>query len=290
MHDVSADHGRLRPSAFFAWAIAQAQQAPHNWLGQQLAQLMRRLVLAWAPLPLDVAVGPVRMRCHLRDNNSEKKFVFMPWRFDAPERQWLTDVLPRDGVFVDIGANVGIYSLAAATHLGARGRILALEPNPPAFERLRFNLAATRAGQADWPVVHTLRLGVGDVAGEFDLHLDPANLGGSSIAPQAGGALDSGAVQRIHCQPLLAILAVQRVSHIDVLKIDIEGAEDLALMPFLASAPDSLLPRHLIIENSEHLWRQDLVGALRGRGYTPQLRTRMNCIYALAPATPAASP
>ena len=47
----------------------------------------------------------------LRDNNSEKKYLFMPWRFDERERRFLVDSIPADGVFVDIGANVGIYTL-----------------------------------------------------------------------------------------------------------------------------------------------------------------------------------
>jgi uncharacterized protein (UPF0218 family) len=46
---------------------------------------------------------------------------------------------------------------------------------------------------------------------------------------------------------LLAALSELGADRIDALKIDIEGSEDLALTPFLNSAPDSLLPSLLII-------------------------------------------
>lgn len=282
--DTESAFGGYRPNAFFRSLISVAQNTPHNWAGQQLAQLARKLVLWRARLPVDVEVGAFKMRCYLRDNNSERKFVFMPWRFDRRERQLLVDVLPRDGVFVDIGANVGIYTLTAATSLSSLGHIVALEPNPPAFGRLCFNLKATRSGRSDWPTIDALQVGVGPATGECDLHLDPRNLGGSSIAHQVAAFAEgaSAAVVRITCKPLRAIMEEQSISKVDVLKIDIEGAEDMALMPYLAEAPDEQLPSYIIIENSEKLWKLDLVGALLRRGYRVQMRSRMNTVYCRA--------
>ena len=72
------------------------------------------------------------MRCYLRDNTCERKFMFTPWRFDTEERRALTGSLRPDGVFVDIGANVGWYSLFVASQAGPASRILALEPQPDA--------------------------------------------------------------------------------------------------------------------------------------------------------------
>ena len=286
--DTQSEFGHYLPNTFFRLLISFSQSAPHNWFGQQLAQIVRKLVVWCVQLPIDVAVGPIKMRCYLRDNNSEKKFVFMPWRFDMRERQLLVRALPHNGVFVDIGANVGIYTLTAATHLGSLGRIVALEPNPPAYGRLCFNVKATQSGRTDWPTIDALQVGVADATGVFELHLDPRNLGGSSIVHH-GAALsssrNSGGGVRIPCKPLLAILEEQAVSRIDVLKIDIEGAEDIALLPYIAGASDDKLPQFIIIVNSEHLWKQDLVGALVRRGYAVQLRSRMNTVYHRAQPT-----
>ncbi len=274
--DTTNPYGHHAPPRWIARLIAFAQGLPQNWFGQQIAQIIRRLVLKLAPLPIDTSVGALRMRCYLRDNNSERKFLFMPWRFDLLEREWIARELPRDGVFVDIGANVGIYSLSASQSLGPAGRIVAFEPNPPAHQRLSFNLEATRAGAtAGWPKVDILQIGVSDAEGEFELRLDAGNLGGSSISinHQSGGTV------RVRCRPLLTVLTELGIGAIDALKIDIEGAEDRALIPFLATAPDALLPRCIVIENSEKLWSQDLTGAILGKGYAVAKRTRMNTVY-----------
>lgn len=273
-----------------AGLIGIAQRAPDNWLGKQLSQMARKLVVMFGRLPIDIEIGDIRMRCYLRDNNSERKFAFMPGRFDPHERRLLLEALPRQGCFVDIGANVGIYTLAVATHLGAGGRILALEPNPPAFERLVFNVEATRAGRAEWPRVDAVALGIDAIEGEIDLHLDPENLGGSSVATHAAvAARTTGGSVRIACRPLLALLREHAIEHVDALKIDIEGAEDAALLPYLRDANEGELADCMIIENSEPLWRQDLVGALHARGYRAQLRARMNTVYRREKALPRAS-
>lgn len=273
--DVVNAYGHYRPSWWAAALVSFAQAQPRNWLGQQVAQIARKLVLTFSRLPIDTSIGTIRMRCYLRDNNSERKFVFMPWRFDRLERELIDRQLPRDGVFVDIGANVGIYSLHASASLDARGRIVAFEPNPPAHRRLCFNLDATRAGSSAWPRVDVLPIGIGDADGEFELSLDTGNLGGSSLSIDHR----AGRTVRIRCRPLLAVLQELGLDTVDVLKIDIEGAEDRALLPFLTAAPARLLPRWIVIENSERLWREDLPGAIRARGYEATLRTRMNTVY-----------
>lgn len=280
--DAISEYGCHRPNAFLRGLVFLAQRAPRNAVGRQFAQFLRIIFLMFARPPYDVEVGSFRIRCHMRDNYSEKKFVFTPCRLDQRERKLLVEALPRDGVFVDIGANVGIYTLTAATHMGEAGRILAFEPNPPVYDRLRFNLEATRQGRLDWPQVDTLALGIGDREGTFELRLDPANLGASSIAEtaeSADGKDDKSGIVVIPCQPLHTVLKEQGIERIDALKIDIEGAEDLALCPFLEQAAEASLPRLLIVENSADRWKRDLSGMLAERGYTVHLRTRLNTVY-----------
>ena len=64
-----------------------------------------------------------------------------------------------------------------------------------------------------------------------------------------------------------------------MLKIDIEGAEDVALCPFLHDAPAAFLPHRLVVENSDHLWKSDLRASLATRGFKLALRTRLNSVY-----------
>ena len=279
--DNRSPFGRFAPTAGFKRLLEFAQHAPHNVFGKQLAHAARSLYLWCAPLPADVSVGEMRLRCYLRDNTSERKFVFTPWRFDPLERRVMADSLPADGVFVDVGANVGIYTLWAALLLGGRGRIIALEPYPPAFKRLMFNIDATRTGRTHWPRIDALQIGVSDGDESRELRVDHGNLGGGSIAdgPARFSASGSHAAVTIPCKPLKRVLEECGVGRVDVLKIDIEGAEDMALRPFLEQVADELLPRRLIVENSDHLWKTDLRAAIVGRGFRPLLRSRLNTVY-----------
>jgi FkbM family methyltransferase len=273
--------GAHAPRAGWGRVIRFAQRAPQNLVGKQLARLARDFYLRRAPLPVDVSVGDMRLRCQLDDNTCERKFVFTPWRFDPLERSALAASLPRDGVFVDIGANVGIYALSAALVLGPAGRVIAFEPFPAAYRRLVFNIDATRGQRPAWPQVQALDLGISDRDETRELRIDAGNLGGASIAGAARFAsAESAATVRIRCKPLLQALDELAVQRIDVLKIDIEGAEDLALVPFLVNADEARLPRRMIVENSEALWKLDLRAALARRSYRATARTRLNTIWA----------
>jgi FkbM family methyltransferase len=247
-----------------------------------LAPLVRRLVARnTMALPIDVNVGGMNLRCQFTDNYSEKKFVFTPWRYDAKEREMLKECLSGGGTFIDIGANVGLYTLTAAKAMaGQQGNIIAFEPNPLTMARLETNVSAN-SSWTDGKVL-LLNHGVADQETSFTLNIDSNNLGASSISADKGqGNSDEAVTIEIPCRPLLTTLSELEITTITALKIDIEGAEDIALMPFLADAPGSLLPRLLIIENSEDRWASDVHSALKDRGYTESYRGKMNSVYRL---------
>jgi hypothetical protein len=75
---------------------------------------------------------------------------------------------------------------------------------------------------------------------------------------------------------LIARLDQSRITRIDALKIDVEGAEDLALVPFLGDAPPGLLPGIVLIEDPRGYWRTDMFALLAQHGYTVFARSRHN--------------
>ena len=78
--------------------------------------------------------------------------------------------------FIDIGANIGAYSLFVAAKAGPTARILAVEPQPEVFARLAFNIAQNPFG-----TVKAVACALADKPGELTLFLDPANRGESSV-------------------------------------------------------------------------------------------------------------
>lgn len=250
--------------------LSIAQSLPANWLGRRLALMLRKLVLRNRGIIVDAEVEGLRLRLHTGDNVSERKFLFMPQFFDAYERDLMKAYLSEGSVFVDIGANAGVYTLTAARLVGSAGRVLAIEPNPKVTERLQFNAVLNGFEKR----IACAAYAVSEHPGSFDLALDDSNLGGSSLVRQAGK-------QSIHvlCKPLWDILKEFNIPRIDVLKADIEGAEDQALIPFLRDAPEALFPRLIIVENQRHGWPHDLPGALKQAKYRLVKTTRMNQVW-----------
>lgn len=121
---------------------------------------------------------------------------------------------------VDLGANVGWFSLLAARCAGADGRVWAVEPRHPTVDYLRRSVQLN--GLEDR--ISVLPMAVGDRSGTVSLIWDPAsrNPGSTHIGDPGGGA----EVQSVEMQELDRLLAGVRV---DCIKMDIEGAEGLAL-------------------------------------------------------------
>ena len=187
--------------------------------------------------------------------------------YNGTEIRFLLQAIPDNGVFVDVGCNIGMYSLSIAHEIAPRnGRVIGLEPHPEARAYLEFNIAAARL--TNFTLVTTA---AGDFTGEAKIETNAENLGGSGIA-------EDGDIP-ISVRPLLDILRDQSVTRIDALKIDVEGYEDRALMPFFETAPDTLWPKALVLEYSEReSWLRDLLGHLQTIGYHEAGRTRSNML------------
>ncbi len=279
---ASLPFGALSPRGLFAIFFRMLKILPANGFGRLLSLVLRKICLRWSELPVDLQVNGICMRCNLIDNVSERKFIFTPWRFDPIERNFMRQFLPRDGVFVDVGANVGIYSLDAAVHLSKAGTILAFEPNPIVFDRLKFNIRATLASRADAPRCELLQFAVSDHEGEIDFFLHPHNLGASTIlSPKIDPKIDRPNSIKVKTNSLLESISEKKLVRIDVMKLDIEGAEDIALIPFLKKAPITILPRLILIENSHDKWQADLISNLESRDYKLLYRSLRNSVFEL---------
>lgn len=272
MTDTKSSFGAYALTPVQNALLKRAQALPVSWIGRRGALILRKIVLAGGLAVADTTVEGLKFRLYLTDNVSERKFLFMPQFFDRYERDLLRSRLNPGDFFVDVGANAGIYSLTAAAAVGQTGRVLSIEPNPVVLERLVFN--ALQNGFEN--IIVTEQSGVSDQAGQFDLVLDESNLGGSSLV-----AARSEKSISVSCLTLLEIVKKHGFPRIDAMKMDIEGAEDRALIPFLTAAPAALLPRLLILENSVRDWTQDLPAALQTAGYRLRRTTRMNLVWEL---------
>jgi FkbM family methyltransferase len=245
---------------------------PSTWLGRRIAFALR-VIGTWSlrGKPVDIETFGARMRLYPYNNVCEKRLLFTPQFFDPEERAFLEQRVKPGFVFVDVGSNVGGYSLFVAQLAGGTGRVLAVEPQPHIFERLVYNIRQNAAG-----IVKALDCAVADKTGEVTLFVDPRNAGESSV--KIMGNVEGTAI-KVPAKTLLQLLSDEGFDHVDAMKIDVEGAEDLILEPFLRDAPESLWPPLLVIENGTGRWQIDLIGLLGQRGYTLVKRTRVNLIF-----------
>jgi FkbM family methyltransferase len=269
------DFGGCAPNRLARTLLAIMTRLPANWLGLKLAMLLRRPVMARLrpDRPLDVELWGLRLRLYPCRNGCEKAALFTPQMYDRGELVALAEHIGRTPrrpyVFVDIGANVGLYSLFAASQLGAGADVVAFEPDPQSGARFCFNLACNPSLK-----IRFLPIAISDKAGSVNLSPHPRDRGGTRIVEGADPADGISAA----CEPLLEALARLGVTRIDALKIDIEGYEDRALLPFFSDAPVSLWPQLLIIEDTSELWRANLLASLAKLGYAAELRTRLNIV------------
>jgi FkbM family methyltransferase len=266
--DAPLDHGpAVLPFGHFSVSSYQSIIArlgsglPQNWLGGRCAAWLRSLVRRTVG-PVDVERLGSRMRLNLADNASERRLFVTPEWFDSRDLATLRSHITPDFCFIDMGANVGTYSLFVARCVGPGARILAIEPIPQMAKRLSDNIRLN--GYA----VTVAQVAVSDDETECTLHIDTKNFGSTSLSPQANVRGRTESV-RVPALPLLELVLRHGFERIDALKADIEGFEDRAILSFIRQAPPKLWPRLIIVEDNSGQWREDLLAELQQRGWRP---------------------
>ncbi|CAA9352054.1 MAG: hypothetical protein AVDCRST_MAG68-3732 [uncultured Gemmatimonadetes bacterium] len=201
-------------------------------------QLYKRV----ARRPLDVPVyGGLTLRCHA-DSSSSSLALYAAGYPEWEEMSFVRDYLaPGDG-FVDVGANVGVYALLAASRVGPTGRVVCFEPGRQPLRRLRENLELNGLDN-----VEVLPFAVSDRAGT--IRFDTA-AGTTGHMASGGGATEEATSVRLDDVLPEGAWAMG--------KMDIEGAEPLALRG---------AERHLA-EMNPPVWLVEVNGCLRRYGFT----------------------
>ena len=158
----------------------------------------------------------------------------------------LTLLRPGD-VFIDVGANVGYFSVVAASVVGAEGAVFAFEPDPDNCRLLRAN--AELNGLDDRVIV--VEAALSDASGPGELFLSADNLGDHQV--YAGNESRSSVpIDLLQGSEYLAA----RLQRMDLLKVDTQGAEFqvmTGLMPLLQSLAQ---PPRIIIELTPYSLRE----------------------------------
>jgi FkbM family methyltransferase len=264
--------GAFAPNAAQAAIIALARRS--RLKRGAFRPMLSRLVDLLRKGPVDVPYQGASFRFYHQASATERGALFNP-DYNLEELDFLRAHTPAGGVFVDVGANVGTYALPLARHVGATGKVIAIEPHPVTHARLAFNNAASGTAQ-----VKLVAAAAGPADGELMIETDGDNLGASHIVSgQALSEKASGKAIKVPSLRLQRILEQAGVSQVDALKIDVEGFEDRVLTGFFREAPPSLWPGAVVIEHlSKNEWLEDCIADMRARGYGESARTRSNTL------------
>ena len=146
-----------------------------------------------------------------------QKYIYYFGLWEPHLTAWITRQLRPGDTFIDVGANIGYFSLLASRIVGETGRVVAIEASPTIAEQLNANVALNRVAN-----VRTINLAVADRKGREPLFSGPdGDSGWTTIIPRDECRLD-GYVQ---ADTLTGMLEPHEAQSTRLVKIDVEGAE-----------------------------------------------------------------
>ena len=225
--------GVLRVAARHVWSKAPGlQKLPERW---------------WQTDPLvHVQRLGVEIDLDLRDNL--QRILYYTGTYEPQVLGLLWRELGTGAVFVDVGAHIGIHSLAVAKRLErVGGRVYAFEPSPDSAGRIRYTAAANAL---EITVVETA---LGATAGSVELFKDDRyDEADAGVRSQFGTGGLAGTTGVVRFDDWAAEVGLDRL---DAVKIDVEGAEELVIQGMRESLI-RLRPRLLIVEAKERSLEQ----------------------------------
>ena len=164
------------------------------------------------------------LRVNLYPGNEMSRSIFVSGLYDPNELSLLKQILKPGMTFVDVGANVGLYTLFGARCVGPDGRVIAIEPSRREVGIVRGQVALNGLQN-----VTLLPIAVSDREGEAELLVAPLEKSGHNTLGAFGFDTVLDHRERVEMRRLDDVLREQGVERVDVIKMDIEGAEEAAL-------------------------------------------------------------
>jgi FkbM family methyltransferase len=139
--------------------------------------------------------------------------------FDVGEQSFMLRFLHEGMVVMDVGAHQGLYTLLASKKVGSKGKVIAFEPSPREFGRLKFNLMLNRCRN-----VRVENKAISSTTGTGELFIcQGRETGCNSLRPPA--VSEPTKPVRVSLTTLDEYSQDEGIGRVDFLKLDVEGAE-----------------------------------------------------------------
>lgn len=180
-----------------------------------------------------IEVQGSKMFIDVNEKNPGLRQTFQAYAMNRIHEETTTNIFRKiikpGNIFLDLGANIGYFSLLAAKLTGENGKIFSFEPEPKNFYYLQKNIEVN-----NYKNIYPFQKAVSDKNGEIELFICEYDSGHHTIKQYEGvevyshGRPTENRSIKIDAVKLDDFLA-DKADHIDVVKMDIEGAEALAV-------------------------------------------------------------
>jgi FkbM family methyltransferase len=165
------------------------------------------------------------LRIYAYPNDEINRSIFLTGCYEPSGFYILGRLLKPHMTFVDVGANLGLYTLFAAQRIGHHGLVVAIEPSRREFHRLRSNVEANGLRN-----VCLLQMAVSNYPREADLLIAEEQKAGHNTLGAFGYPTKMQSIEQVNVETLDRIVCRESLRRVDVVKMDIEGAEFCALL------------------------------------------------------------
>ncbi len=153
---------------------------------------------------------------------STRDFTILPSMLNGNYENKLIAIfqaLARPGdTIIDVGANIGIYSIIGSKVVGDKGRIYAFEPEPGNYNLLKHNLQLNSCSN-----VKPIQKAVGEKKGKLSLFLAKNSTGTHSLINKSNHEVEG----EIEVDVVSLDKELSKVDKISILKVDVEGYEPI---------------------------------------------------------------
>lgn len=169
-------------------------------------------------LPLRLSIDDISFLLHPQGSIAEE--VWMGSLQEEKAILFMLRIIQPQTIFIDVGANVGLYALAAAQKIHSEN-IYALEPCEGTFCVLRKNIRLNQI-----PNIKAFPIALGDYSGEAQLYINSRNKEGlNTLGKPSHPCCRIVGKETVPIMTLDEFVEGQGISRVDVMKVDVEGAE-----------------------------------------------------------------
>lgn len=208
-----------------------------------------------------------KLKIRLYTDSLLSKFIYFNI-FENDEIKFTTRFLKKDDVFIDIGSNIGLFSLYASPIVGINGKVICFEPSNITFKRLQENITLNNLQN-----INAINRAISNTNGQTNLQLasDGYDAWNSLAKPSRGEVLHTEIIDCITFDTFIE--TCENLQKISLIKIDVEGWE----IPVLQGGKDFFMQKNaptILIEFTDENAKnagyscKELYNVLLSYGYT----------------------